>query len=67
MNKNEFPAGWGQERVSKLIAHYDNQTEDEAIAEDEDSLASQRSTWMEIPLELVPVVREVLRKRAQAS
>ena len=35
VKKNVFPPGWDQKRVERLIAFYENQTEDEAIAEDE--------------------------------
>jgi hypothetical protein len=30
-----FPQGWDEERVRKVLAHYENQSEDEAVAEDE--------------------------------
>ena len=30
-----FPAGWDEERVRRVLAHYENQTEEEAVAEDE--------------------------------
>ena len=33
--RNRFPKGWNQKRVQSLINHYENQTEDEAVAEDE--------------------------------
>ena len=31
--KNVFPPGWDEERVRRVIAHYQNQTDEEAIAE----------------------------------
>ena len=34
-NKNRFPPGWDERRVREVIDHYDNQTADEAFAEDE--------------------------------
>jgi len=33
--RQKFPRGWSEERVRKVLAHYENQTEDEAVAEDE--------------------------------
>ena len=30
--QNEFPPGWDEERVQSVIAHYEQQTEDEAVA-----------------------------------
>jgi hypothetical protein len=35
MKRNRFPAGWDEARVRKVIEHYEAQTEDEAVAEDE--------------------------------
>lgn len=67
MSQNQFPAGWDQHRVSSLIAHYEDQSEDEAIAEDEASSESQCSTWVEVPLELVSAVRDFIQRHAQAS
>jgi len=34
--KNQaYPAGWDEERIRKLAEHYDNQTEDEQVADHE--------------------------------
>lgn len=35
MRQGDFPAGCDEERVRQVIAHYEQQTEDEAVAEDE--------------------------------
>lgn len=35
MRQNRFPPGWDEERVQKVLTHYEEQTEDEAVAEDE--------------------------------
>ena len=35
---NRFPPGWNEERVLDVIAHYDHQSEDEAVAEAEAAL-----------------------------
>jgi len=35
MSEQKFPPGWDEDRVRKVLAHYDAQTEDEAVAEDE--------------------------------
>jgi hypothetical protein len=60
MSQTRFPAGWDEERVRKVLAHYEEQTEDEAVAEDEAAFEDQDRTTMEIPNELVPVVRELI-------
>jgi hypothetical protein len=35
MRANNFPPGWDEHRVRKVIEHYETQTEEEAVAEDE--------------------------------
>jgi len=35
MRLNRFPPGWDAERVPKILTHYEEQTEDKAVAEDE--------------------------------
>ena len=62
MKQSKFPPGWDEQRVRKVIAHYEAQTKDEAVAEDEAALQDQTQTVMEIPTELVPVVRELIAK-----
>ena len=64
MEQNEFPSGWDEERVQKVIDYYENQTEDEAVAEDEVGLQDESATLMEIPTELVPVVLELISKHS---
>jgi hypothetical protein len=39
MSQNKFPDGWDEERVQLVLAHYEQQTEDEALAEDEAGVA----------------------------
>jgi hypothetical protein len=38
MKKQKFPPGWDENRVKKVIAHYENQTEDQEHAEIEEVL-----------------------------
>lgn len=62
MINNEFPPGWNEERVRRLIAHYEEQTEEEAVAEDEAAFEDETQVSMMIPVELVPAVRELIAK-----
>lgn len=57
---SRLPAGWSDARVADVIAHYQSQSEDEAVAEDEAALSSRGQTVMVIPTRLVPAVRELL-------
>ena len=67
MTKPRFPAGWDERRVAALLDHYEKQTEDEAVAEDEATLADPSQTVMEVPSELVPAVRELIAKKTTAA
>ena len=63
MKQSKFPRGWDEERVRRVLAHYEQQTEEEAVAEDEASFADATQTVMEVPKDLVPAVRELIAKR----
>lgn len=52
MTQNEFPPGWDAERVQSVIDYYENQTEGEAVAEDESASQSEFSMLMEVFTEL---------------
>jgi hypothetical protein len=60
MKTNNFPPGWDEERVRRVLTHYETQTEEEAVAEDEAAFEDATQTVMEIPNELVPEVRELI-------
>ena len=62
MKKSKFPPGWDEERVRRVLAHYEDQSEEEAVAEDEAAIENAKETTMEVPIELVPAVRELLAK-----
>ena len=61
MSENTFPEGWDVGRVQRVLAHYQEQTEDEALAEDEAGIESSE-TVMNVPRALVPKVRELIAK-----
>ncbi len=62
MTNNKFPPGWDEEKVKRVIDYYDNQTEDEAVAEDEAIEDSLEETTMQIPNNLVSAVRELIAR-----
>ena len=47
MRQNTFPPGWDEKRVQRVLAHYESQTEGEAIAEDEAAYEQEGQTIME--------------------
>ena len=66
MTKSPFPAGWDEQRVKDVLAHYESQTEDEEFAEIGAVLESKDDTLMSIPKELVPEVRALLARKKSA-
>ena len=65
--QSKFPTGWDEKRVKRILEHYETQSEDEAIAEDEAAYEDTNQTFMEIPNELIPVVRELIAKRTELT
>ncbi|WAC08411.1 MAG: hypothetical protein OS130_04245 [Thermodesulfobacteriota bacterium] len=63
MKQSRFPKGWDEERVKRVLDHYENQTEVEAVAEDEAAWEDASQTFVEVPNELVPAVRRLLAKK----
>ncbi len=64
MKKNQFPKDWDENRVKKVIAHYENQTEDQALSEDEAAWKERTTTFIEVPNKLLPRIRKLLAKTA---
>jgi hypothetical protein len=63
MTQSKYPDGWDAERVSRVLEHYEAQSDEEAVAEDEAAYEATTHTAMEVPIELVPAVRELIAKR----
>lgn len=62
MSESKFPPGWDEERVRRVLAHYEEQTPEQAVAEDEAAFEGQDETVMKVPRDLVPAVRELIAK-----
>src|ERR1019366_2246598 len=65
MNQNRFPPGWDEERVRRVLAHYEQQTPEEAVAEDEAAFVEHDDTVMKVPHDLVPAVRQLIAKHQE--
>ena len=63
MKQSNFPPGWDENRVRKVLEHYETQTQEEAVAEDEAACEDPSQTLMEVPNELVPKVRELIAQQ----
>jgi len=65
MKQTKFPPGWDAARVRHVLEHYEAQSEEEAVAEDE--AAFSQHTIMDVPAELVPKVRELIAKHKKSA
>jgi len=61
--KQELPPGWDEQRIRRVLEHYENQTEEEAVAEDEATFQAEGQTVMSVPTEMVPKIRQMLARR----
>ena len=64
MKQSKYPVGWDEERVRRILDHYEVQSDEEAVAEDEAAYEATTHTMMDVPVELVPLVRELIAKRS---
>ena len=63
MSDSSFPNGWDADQVRRVLQHYEEQSAEGAVAEDEAAFEAPTHTAMEVPVELVPAVRELIAKR----
>ena len=67
IKQSKYPKGWDEARVKRVLEHYETQSEEEAIAEDEAAYEDEDQTFMEVPNELVPAVRELIAKKTELT
>lgn len=65
--QSKLPPGWDETRVRRVLEHYESQSQEEAVAEDEAAFDSSVSTVMNVPKELVPQVRELIARHKRAT
>lgn len=63
----KFPPGWDEARVQRVLRHYEQQTESEAVAQDEAAFTARTETLMRVPRNLVPTVRALIAKKRVAG
>ncbi len=62
MTHGGFPPGWDEARVRLVLEHYEQQSEEQAVAEDEAAAERESDTLIAVPKPLVPAVRELIAK-----
>ncbi len=65
--QTEFPTGWDEARVQRVLEHHENQTDEGAVADDEASLEDPTETLMEVPVDLVPAVRRLIAESRRSA
>ena len=63
MSESNYPPGWDEQRVRRVLEHYEGLSDEEAVAEDEAAYEATTHTAMDVPVELIPVIRELIAKR----
>jgi hypothetical protein len=61
--KQAYPAEWDEERIRKLADHFDEQTEDEQVAEHEAAFLAEGQTVMVVPTALVPQIVKLISNK----
>jgi len=57
---DEFPLGWNEQRVREVLDYYESQSDEEAAAEQEAALSRPDQVVMEVPIDLVPIFRQII-------
>ena len=61
MIEQQFPLGWDGDRVKQLAEYYEQLSEDDQTAEDEQAaLEANGQTVISVPEELLPAIRQLL-------
>ena len=66
-SRNRFPSGWNEARVRRVLEHYEQQSEEEAVAEDEAAFLARGQTVMIVPKRLVPENPRLIQRRASRA
>ena len=62
MRQRSYPAGWNEARVRRVLEHYERQSEEEAVAEDEAAFRARGQTVMVVPRGLVPQITRLIER-----
>ena len=65
--RNRFPKGWNEARVREVLEHYESQTEEEAVAEDEAAFRRRDQAVMVVPKRLVHTITKLITREQSQS
>ena len=61
---NRYPKGLNRKKVQELIDYYDHQSDADAIADAEASYRRRSTSCIEVPVKLLPAVRQPIARGA---
>ena len=61
-NPNNYPQGWDRAKVEEIVAHYENQSDQEAAAEDEAYWSEPGYTTIRVPTKLLSEVQRAIEE-----
>lgn len=59
-----YPKGWNRKRAQAVIDHYENQSDNDAIAEAEAAYNAVTTAMIAVPVQLVSEVDRLIARRA---
>jgi hypothetical protein len=62
MTSNYLP-GWDEERVLRVLAHHEQQIEEDAVAEDKAAFEKEGKTFVKVPNDLLPKIRVLIARK----
>lgn len=63
---NVYPPGLNAKKVAEIIAYYEARQEVDLLEEGDHELI-EPTAWVEVPLELVPKVRQLIARRKKPA
>jgi hypothetical protein len=66
-SSTDYPPGWDEARVRRVLEHFESQADEEAVAEDEAAFEATTDTAMTVPVDLVPTVRELISRHRRSD
>ncbi len=67
MTNKHFSSEWDEKGVERVLAHYETQTEEGSIVENERAFEKRSRTVIEIPVGLMPAVRKMVAQQERSS
>jgi hypothetical protein len=64
---NRYPPGLDAKKVARIIAYYDARQKADLAEEVNHQLLPEPTTWLEVPMKLVPRVRELLAQHKKIA